>query len=117
MDSKDTKPEEGKKKAEEAKKVKEVSEEGAKATSEPKKKKKRSRKARNYDLGNGVYRFSRTRMYHKKALYKFIGKKTAAAKKPVKPLTVEKNVGGEKNGEKRIVLLRKRRNYYPTQDK
>jgi large subunit ribosomal protein L6e len=31
---------------------------------------------RNYDLGNGVYRFSRTRMYHKKAQYKFIGKKT-----------------------------------------
>ena len=31
---------------------------------------------RNYDLGNGVYRFSRTRMFHKKAIYKFIGKKT-----------------------------------------
>lgn len=38
-------------------------------------KKKRGR-PRNYDLGNGVYRFSRTRMYHKKAVYKFIGKKT-----------------------------------------
>lgn len=38
--------------------------------------KKKSGKPRNYDLGNGVYRFSRTRMYHKKALYKFIGKKT-----------------------------------------
>lgn len=33
-------------------------------------------KPRNYDLGNGVYRFSRTRMYHKKAIYKFLGKKT-----------------------------------------
>lgn len=31
---------------------------------------------RNYDLGNGVYRFSRTRMYHKKAIYKFLDKKT-----------------------------------------
>jgi len=41
------------------------------------KKKKPSRgKPRNYDLGNGVYRFSRTRMYHKKAIYKFLGKKT-----------------------------------------
>lgn len=30
---------------------------------------------RNYDLGNGVYRFSKTRMFHKKAKYKFIGKK------------------------------------------
>lgn len=31
---------------------------------------------RNYDLGNGVYRFSRTRMFHKKAIYKFLSKKT-----------------------------------------
>lgn len=38
--------------------------------------KKKPGKPRNYDLGNGVYRFSRSRMYHKKALYKFIGKKT-----------------------------------------
>jgi len=33
-------------------------------------------KPRNYDLGNGVYRFSRTRMYHKKAIYKFLKKET-----------------------------------------
>lgn len=33
-------------------------------------------KPRNLDLGNGVYRFSRTRMYHKKAIYKFVDKKT-----------------------------------------
>lgn len=72
---------------------------------------------RNYDLGNGVYRFSRTRMYHKKAVYKFIGKKTEKKAKPVKPLTVEKKIGGEKNGETRIVLLKKRRSYYPTADK
>jgi large subunit ribosomal protein L6e len=38
--------------------------------------KKKRGSPRNYDLGNGVYRFSRSRMYHKKALYKFIGKKT-----------------------------------------
>lgn len=37
---------------------------------------KSSSKARNYDIGNGVYRFSRTRMFHKKAIYKFLGKKT-----------------------------------------
>lgn len=40
------------------------------------KKKKKQGKPRNYDLGNGVYRFSRTRMYHKKAIYKFLGQKT-----------------------------------------
>jgi hypothetical protein len=37
--------------------------------------------------------------------------------KPVKPLTIEKKIGGEKNGETRIVVLKKRRNYYPTADK
>ncbi|XP_069683748.1 large ribosomal subunit protein eL6 [Periplaneta americana] len=79
--------------------------------------KKKKGKPRNYDLGNGVYRFSRSRMYHKKALYKFVGKKTQKKEKPKKPITVEKKIGGEKNGEKRIVLLRKRRNYYPTADK
>lgn len=80
-------------------------------------KKKKGGKPRNYDLGNGVYRFSRSRMYHKKALYKFVNKKVEAKKKPAKPLTIEKPIGGEKNGGKRIVLLKKRRNYYPTQDK
>lgn len=74
-------------------------------------------KRRNYDLGNGVYRFSRSRMYHKKALYKFVHKKVAPKKKEKKPVTIEKQIGGEKNGSKRIVLVRKRRNYYPTQDK
>lgn len=38
-------------------------------------KKKKKGRPRNYDLGNGVYRFSRTQMFHKKAKYKFIGKK------------------------------------------
>lgn len=75
-------------------------------------------KPRNYDLGNGVYRFSRSRMYHKKALYKFVGKKTTPKQKKVrKPVFVEKSIGGEKNGGKRLVLVKKRRNYYPTQDK
>lgn len=81
-------------------------------------KKVKQGKSRNYDLGNGVYRFSRSRMYHKKALYKFVGKKTTPRKKkPKKPMYVEKPIGGEKNGGKRLVLVRKRRNYYPTQDK
>ncbi|KAI4454328.1 60s ribosomal protein l6 [Holotrichia oblita] len=83
----------------------------------PDEKKPKIGKPRNYDLGNGIYRFSRTRVYHKKALYKFVGKKVAATKKPVKALTAVKPIGGEKNGEKRVVLLKKRRNYYPTEDK
>ncbi|RZC32241.1 60S ribosomal protein L6 [Asbolus verrucosus] len=74
-------------------------------------------KPRNYDLGNGVLRFSRTRMYHKKALYKFVGKKVKPTRRPVKPAFVVKEIGGEKNGKERKVYLKKRRNYYPTQDK
>nr|AAX62452.1 ribosomal protein L6 [Lysiphlebus testaceipes] len=73
-------------------------------------------KPRNYDLGNGVYRFSRTRMYHKKALYKFVGKKNPKAEKPKKPLTVVKPINGEKNGGTRTVRLLKRRASYATME-
>lgn len=52
-------------------------------------------------------------------LQKFISKYTTIVPsqvKPKKPLTVEKQIGGDKNGEKRIVLLKKRRANYPTAD-
>ena len=80
-------------------------------------KKKGQIRARNHDLGNGIVRFSRTRMYHKKALWKFVGKKVAAPKKEVKGLTLEKPIGGEKNGKTRLVLVKKNRAFYATQDK
>ncbi|KAL0099069.1 hypothetical protein PUN28_020252 [Cardiocondyla obscurior] len=89
-----------------------VAKEGAKAKGKPAR-----GKPRNYDLGNGVYRFSRTRMYHKKAIYKFLEKKTPKKAKPKKRLTIEKQISGDKNGEKRIVLLKKRRANYPTADR
>lgn len=73
---------------------------------------KKPGKPRNYDLGNGVVRFSRTRMYHKKALYKFMGKKVAPTKKTVKPRVIEKPIGGEKNGGKRYVLATPRPKAY-----
>ncbi|XP_067014806.2 large ribosomal subunit protein eL6 [Anabrus simplex] len=86
--------------------------------SAPADEKKRKRgHSRNYDLGNGVYRFSRSRMYHKKALYKFVGKKTPKKVKPRKPRSIKKQIGGEKNGGTRIVLVKKRRNNYPTADR
>lgn len=91
----------------------------AKTVEKPKtegKKIKRNR-PRNYDLGNGVMRFSRTRMYHKKALYKFVGKKVKPTRKPGKPVFVVKEIGGEKNGKERKVALKKQRNYYSTEDK
>ncbi|CAG5047254.1 unnamed protein product [Parnassius apollo] len=80
-------------------------------------KKAKAGRPRNYDLGNGVVRFSKTKMFHKKAKYKFIGKKNPKAEKPKKPTVVVKQIGGEKNGGTRTVLLRRRKSFYPTQDK
>lgn len=37
--------------------------------------------------------------------------------KPKRLTHIEKQIGGEKNGGKRLVLLKKRKNYYPTQDR
>jgi len=78
--------------------------------------KKKIGKPRNYDLGNGVLRFSRSRMFHKKAVYKFLGKKTPKKVIPKKLTTSVKKIGGDKNGETRTVLLKKRRANYPTAD-
>lgn len=86
----------------------------AKSTNESKPKRG---KPRNYDLGNGIYRFSQARMYHKKAVYKFVKKVAKSVKKERKPISIEKPIGGEKNGGKRIVFLKKRKTNYPTQDK
>ncbi|XP_014280253.1 large ribosomal subunit protein eL6 [Halyomorpha halys] len=72
---------------------------------------------RNYNLGSGVYRFSRTRMFHKKALWKFIGKKTPKNPRPKAKTTLEKKIGGEKNGGTRTVYLKKRTKSYPTANK
>ncbi|XP_046386593.1 60S ribosomal protein L6 [Ischnura elegans] len=80
-------------------------------------KKRKLGKPRNYNLGNGVYRFSRSRMYQKKAIYKFIGKKTPKTVKPKKPTFIVKPIGGDKNGGTRKVLVKKRKNYYPTADR
>merc|ERR1711923_197680 len=72
-------------------------------------------RARNVPLESGVYKYSRSQMYHKKAIYKFAKKKAtpkaAAAKKPA---FVEKKVGGAKNGGTRKVAVQKPKFDYPT---
>ena len=69
--------------------------------------------ARNVPLEPGVYKYSRSQMYHKKAIYKFTKKKAtpkaAATKKPV-----EKKVGGAKNGGTCEVAIQKPKFDYPT---
>lgn len=74
-------------------------------------------KSRNSELGNGIVRFSKSKMFHKKAVYRFLGKKTPKADKPKKPVSIVKPIGGEKNGGTRVVFLKKRKAFYPTQDK
>jgi len=70
--------------------------------------------ARNAKIAGGIMKFSRSKMYHKKAA--FVKNKTAAKKvAAAKATTVTKEIGGEKNGEKRVVQLKKTPRSLPTQ--
>merc|ERR1719192_1720033 len=69
---------------------------------------KKDSKPRNYVLGGGVMRFSRSRMYKKRAIYrkkKADQKKTVARKPAVEYIT--KTIGGEKNGGSRKVPVKR----------
>jgi large subunit ribosomal protein L6e len=80
-------------------------------------KNKNKGQSRNYKLESGVVRFGPSKTYHKKAVYKFLKKKTAKKSTPVKPAFVEKKIGGDKNGGTRMVRTRKFLNNYDTEDK
>merc|ERR1712088_879958 len=69
-------------------------------------------RARNVPLESGVYKFSRSKMYHKKAIYKFAKKTTPKAAAEKKPAFVEKKVGGA-----RKVASNKPKFDYPTYSK
>jgi large subunit ribosomal protein L6e len=62
----------------------------------------------------GIHRFGRSTMYHKKGIWakRTINNPKKAGNK--KPTLVEKKVGGEKNGGKRLVNLNKSKRYHPT---
>merc|ERR1711868_358327 len=74
-------------------------------------------RARNTPLESGVYKYSRSQMYHKKAIYKFTKKTTPKAAAEKKPAFVEKKVGGAKNGGTRKVATNKPKFDYPTYSK
>ena len=61
-------------------------------------KNKNAGKPRNYALASGVYRFGKSKTFHKKAIYKFLKKKVAAPAKAQPKTFVEKQIGGAKNG-------------------
>jgi len=80
-------------------------------------KNKNAGKPRNYALECGVYRFGRSKMYHKKAIFKF-NKKAAPVKAAVPaPTFIEKPVKGAKNGETRMVRVKRLRNDVPSYDR
>jgi len=70
---------------------------------------------RNYQLTNGVWRFSRSRMYHKRGLWKKIKKgQQPKPKAPQLERFATKPIGGDKNGGERRVRIKKLPSYYPT---
>jgi len=69
---------------------------------------------RNPVLAPGVHRFGRSTSYHKKGIWI---KRKNPAKKPIvakKELTREKQIGGDKNGKVRRVVVTKSKKYHPT---
>lgn len=79
---------------------------------------------RNYKLPTGVYRFSRSRMIKKRAIYRYLGKnkakdtKVEPKKKTPRPCRYRKKpIGGEKNGQFRHVRVKKLPKYYPTEQR
>ncbi|XP_039251926.1 large ribosomal subunit protein eL6-like [Styela clava] len=71
---------------------------------------------RNETLKGGLNRYSKSRMFAKRALYK---KKRVVTKieKKREFVTVVKPIGGEKNGGTRKVRVKKLPRYYPTEDR
>ena len=72
---------------------------------EPEKKAKKH-PPRNYQLPGGIWRYSRSAMYARRALYKKKKGPTEVVKKK-KPHFRVVEVGGSKNGGKRVVQIRK----------
>lgn len=74
---------------------------------------KRAKKL-NIDLGGGLLKYSRSKQFKRKGLWRFSGKKRPIVEVPKKPITVLKQINGAKNGKERVVKLLKPKSNYPT---
>lgn len=74
----------------------------------------KSVKKLNVDLGGGLLKYSRSKQYKRKGLWRFAGKKRPTVQVPKKPITAIKKINGAKNGGERVVKLLKAKSNYPT---
>merc|ERR1711977_780589 len=72
--------------------------------------------SRNTTLAGGVSKLSRSAVYRKRALYKRKKSAAAPAAKVEAEKTKVKPIGGDKNGQERIVPTQKEPRFYPTED-
>merc|ERR1739848_85045 len=72
--------------------------------------------SRNTTLSGGISKLSRSAIYRKRALYKRKKVAAAPASKVEAETTKVKPIGGDKNGQERVVPLQKEPRFYPTED-
>merc|ERR1712168_551708 len=76
-----------------------------------------TRKPRNYVLGgSGVMRFSQSRMYKKRAVFRYKKADKKVTKKPYEPAMKVKEIKGDNNGGKRVVRSSRMPRHYQTQE-
>ncbi|KAK8788502.1 ribosomal protein L6 [Amblyomma americanum] len=78
--------------------------------------KKKTHAPRNHKLPGGVWLFSRSKMFHKRGLFKVKHAPVPKEKRKRKKRVEVKKINGENNGGKRVVRIKKERRAYPTED-
>lgn len=77
---------------------------------------KKPHHARNQKLPGGVWLFSRSKMFHRRGLFKVKHAPVPKEKRKRKKRVHVKKINGENNGGKRVVRIKKERSSYPTED-
>ncbi|XP_075745587.1 large ribosomal subunit protein eL6 isoform X2 [Rhipicephalus microplus] len=77
---------------------------------------KKAHAPRNQKLPGGVWLFSRSKMFHKRGLFKVKHAPVPKEKRKRKKRVHVKKINGDNNGGKRVVHIKKERRSYPTED-